>query len=117
MEHLKLERSKNDCGVRALAAACGVLYMEAWDALEAEGRKPGRWTYRSQLVKAAKTLGRKVQYNDSMAGVTVRRLGRELPAGNWIVHVKGHFLAVIDGEVIDWAEGRLFRVKYALKVT
>lgn len=108
--------SKNDCGVRALANALGVSYDEAFDALAAAGRKPRRYTYREHLEAAAKALGRKLQFNDSMAGVTVRRLPKELPGGRWIVLVRGHLLAVVDGEVLDWAKGRLFRTKWALKV-
>jgi len=116
MNDLTHSRNKNDCGVRALAAACGASYEDAWDALELAGRKPGRYTYNKQLIAAALALGKVLQFNDSMAGVTVRRLSRELPAGSWIVHVNRHLLAVVDGIVVDWAIGTLKRVKYAFKV-
>lgn len=116
MDHLRHSIKKSDCGVRALAAACGIDYERAEAVLLECGRKVGHWTYRTQLVAAGKLLNRKLTYNASMKGVTVAKLGRELPGGRWIVHVRGHWLAVVDGDVIDWAVGRRFRVKFALKV-
>ena len=116
MEDLKHSRNKNDCGVRALAAACAVSYEGAERALADAGRKPGRWTYNKQLIAAAKALGKALQFNESMAGVTVRKLGRELPSGNWVVHVNRHYLAVVAGEVVDWSAGSLRRVKSAFQV-
>ena len=113
---LSTAREKSDCGVRALAAACEVSYEEAYQALSDAGRKPRHWTYDKQLEKAARALGKRLQKNVSMAGTTVRKLGRELPSANWIVHVRGHYLAVVGGQVIDWSVGRLFRAKYAFKV-
>jgi hypothetical protein len=124
----------NDCTVKALAAATGESYDDAWAALNRHGR-PFRKGPKAMLKtingrraivcpaleKAANELGfdfRVMEKHEYRAKtmVTAER-DPALRNGGFICMVRGHVAAVVDGEVIDWTEGRRHQVKevYELK--
>lgn len=111
------QRERADCGVRALAVACDTTYEEADTALLMAGRKPRGKTYNNQLITAAKSLGVKLTFTNTSKGATVLNVAKELPSGRWIVHTAGHYIGVVDGVAIDWAEGTRRRIKYAFKAS
>lgn len=49
-------------------------------------------------------------------GKTVRSVAKVCKRGRFLVSVRGHLLAVINGEVCDWSDGRLHRVQRVLEV-
>lgn len=124
----------NDCTVRALAIAGAVAYQEAHAAMKAAGRRdrhgPKAFGRLEQgvrridcpaITKAARALGidiRRMEKHEYRAK-TVSSAPRDpkLQAGHYIVLVRGHALAVVQGEVCDWTEGRKHQVKevYELK--
>lgn len=104
-----------DCAVRAVAIVSGVDYRAAHAALKAEGRKDRCGTYPVQYCAALTKMGfeaRKIEFR----GATVRTIGSQLRRGKFLVRVSRHVLAVVDGKVMDWTEGRLHRVKDVYEV-
>ena len=112
---MKYAQERADCGVRALAIVCACTYEESYAALALAGRKPKGKTWDRMLIKAAKALGYRLIFTNTTKGATVLNVARELPSGRWIVHTAGHYLGVVDGIAIDWANGTRKRIKYAFK--
>lgn len=112
-------KEKNDCGVMALAIACGVSYAKAHTALKKQGRKNRSGTWPGQMKRAALSLG----YQLIEIEVTTKTIGR-LPYdlsqskqfGRFIVKTSSHFAAIIDGKVEDWSGGRGLRIEYVYRV-
>lgn len=118
----------NDCTVRALAAASGESYLEAHRALAKHGRPHrkgpsakrvyahGRYHIDCPaLRKAALDLGctwKVLEPTEYQAKtMTTATRDRRLAKGRFICMVRGHVAAVVDGEVIDWTDGRRHRIK------
>jgi len=109
----------NDCTVKAVAIACQVPYEEAHEYLRSIGRKWGRghrWQinghgYAERLDKLG-IEGEEIEVKSK----TVKTLARELTKGNYMVKVKGHVLAIVDGKVEDWTAGRQHRVLKVMKI-
>ena len=49
-------------------------------------------------------------------GKTIRTVARVLPKGRFLVGVRGHVVAVINGEVCDWTDNRMHRVLEVFEV-
>lgn len=108
-QNLGKSRERNDCSVRAIAAVTNNDYELAHNTLRMFGRKKNKRTTRDAMFLSIKLLGfscREVNFE----GKTVRTVQRELTNGKYLVFVRAHVLAVVDGEAIDWASGRLHRV-------
>jgi len=112
-----------DCAVKALAIVGDLSYEDAHCLLELYGRKSRDGTYDYITHKALKFLDLATEdqtklWRDCMGGRTVRTLARVMRGrkGKWLVWTSQHILAVEDGEVHDWTNGRLHRVKRILKV-
>jgi len=109
----------NDCTVKAVAIACQVTYDEAHGYLKSLGRKWGRghhWAgnghgYTERLDKLG-IEGEEIEFKSK----TVKTLARELTKGHYMVKVRGHVLAIIDGKVEDWTAGRQHRVLKVMKI-
>lgn len=112
-------RETDDCGVMSLALVLGISYQEAHEALKAEGRKNGKATFPSQIVKAANNLGFKMEVLPSdhryYTCRTLRSLQKKILSGNFLVYTTGHFSAVIDCEVEDWAKDSCKRIGGKIK--
>lgn len=50
-----------------------------------------------------------IEFNGDPKG-TISTIGRRYPRGVFLVFVRGHVAAMIDGEVLDWTAGRRHRV-------
>lgn len=104
-----------DCAVKATALVTDVSYEVAHAALKAQGRKNRCGTYPVQYRSAIAAMGfevRKVEFKRC----TVRTIGAQLRRGKFLVRVNRHVLAVVDGKVMDWTDGRLHRVKDVYEV-
>lgn len=115
-QKLKTSQEHNDCGVRAVAAACNVSYDKAYKAMSKAGRRPKGLSYPDQIFSAIEALGKETLELVDLGGVTVRQLPKHLTRGNYLVAVRRHFLAIVDGEVIDWSAGRLFRTQWIVRI-
>lgn len=92
----KRKRQHRDCTVRAIASARGLSYDQAFDLLRAYGRRSS-CRFRIQLALDAEPWAEKARvYQESVGTFTLRH-----PEGSWVVCVRGHAFAVIDGVVHD----------------
>ena len=108
----------NDCTVKAISIACDVPYKVAHKALANEGRRNRCGCYGHQQKAAIKALGFKVEMKD----VTAKTMGtvardKAVQDGHFLVYVRAHVAAVVNGKVEDWTEGRRHRVISVYKVT
>lgn len=89
-----------DCTVRALAAVKDMQYDQAHAALAAAGREPRRGMSLEQLKPAYAAQGGGCYINRSDRP-TLASFLRDQPAGKYIVLVRGHVFALVDGVQID----------------
>jgi len=107
---------RNDCTVMALTAATGCTYDDCHAALAKAGRRNKRGcNFPSMGKAAAKTLGflmEELDWRDYNAKTMISaEKDRKLRKGNFVVRVRGHVAAMVDGKVVDWSQGRRHRIK------
>jgi len=116
---------RNDCTVKAVSIACQIPYSEAHTYLGRLGRRRGCGWYEmdhwrgmrhvSGYVDNLHKLG--IEYEKvEVRSKTVSQIVRELTSGHYLVKVRGHVLALVDGKVEDWTEGRRHHVKSVYKI-
>lgn len=98
---------KNDCTVKAIAAACEVSYGKAHRTLAKLGRQRGRGASLMMIHRAVEavigtTSDYHQTYKGSAVGLTLNRFRKAHPTGNYIICSRGHAMAVVNGELIDW---------------
>lgn len=108
---LAYNREDNDCGVRALAVACEIPYEQAHWSLQEAGRLAGQSCCMPQMIDAANRLRFAMVPTDCKSR-TLRTVERELKKthGGFIVTTTDHAVGVWNGEMIDHARGRLWRL-------
>jgi len=111
-------RESNDCAVRALASAAALPYKRAHALLSAAGRRERDYSTVSAVATAYKAAGGhcvavygktrsartwRSLYSKSplQKGITVGRLLRQLTKGKYVIVVREHAFAVVDGTVYD----------------
>lgn len=112
-----------DCTVRALSIAADISYDEAHQICEDLGR-PHRRGFRmpvEQCFKLAGCVATKVDhtYRSSYGThqMTVATVAKRFPRGSYIARIRGHVLAIVDGQVQDWSVGRRFKLNGLWRVT
>jgi hypothetical protein len=112
-------RDNNACAVIALCAVTGAPYKQVYDLLAKHGRKHGKGTYWNAENKVLADLGFKrtrvhldqliakypLPHCNVLKNVTThhpRRFPGCFPAGKLLAWTRGHILAIVDGEVLDW---------------
>lgn len=85
-----------DCTVRALAVAAGLTYNRAHRILQIHGRR-NKQGYRTEGTWAIVTGSICFRRHG-----TVRKLIRDFPTGRFIVDVRHHTMAIIDGVLHDF---------------
>ena len=135
---------RNDCSVIAVALTCNVPYEYAHEALREAGRRDRgtvpNWVILQAINSIGGTIGKSyifeleknsdgrktgevvnpdgqvVRYIVNHA-VTCRTIEKYAdPDKRYLVFVRGHVLAVVDGKVQDWTEGRRFVVRSMMEV-
>ena len=112
-------RERNDCAVVAVAAAAGLDYSYVHRLFKERGRRSRCVTHYPVTQKVLDHLGCETEDVTCMFnGLTVRQLAKRLPAtGTYLIRTSRHILCAKDGEIHDWTEGRLHRVKRAVRLT
>jgi hypothetical protein len=120
----KAMNETKDCAVKAMAVIGDLPYDEAHCLLEMHGRLPRHGTWNHITRQALKFMDLKTEvetelWRDIMGGKTIRTLGRVMKGvkGKFIVWTSQHVLAIEDGEVHDWTNGRLHRIERIERVT
>lgn len=110
-EHSKLLKETNDCTVKAITAVTGVHYVDVHALMAKNGRPYRKCSNKQAQYDTLKDLGFKIDFIP-FNSKTVRTLGREFRyrPGRYLAWTKGHVLAIVDGEVLDWTNGRMHRV-------
>lgn len=107
-----------DCTVKALTAITGLDYDTVHAAFAKAGRKPRKGCRRHITNKAAKILGYElepVRFRAKTA-ITVER-DPLLRTGTYLIGMTHHLAAMIDGELVDWSQGRRKRINDVFKLT
>lgn len=108
---------RNDCVVRAISNVSGKYYDEIHAVLKKHGRKDCRGTYWETSEKALRSLGYKAVYIGTSRAAkyygmyrsqpyesknkTLQTLVNDLPRGKFVVFIRGHATALIDGKIVD----------------
>ena len=116
-----------DCSVKAVAIVCNASYEEAHAALKKAGRKNRKGANMPMIVAAIRSLGAYIEFEgleaDKHKGTNQRkcpvsRIASRLPKkGRFLALTCNHIVAVVDGEVLDWTEGRRHQVKFTWEVS
>jgi len=109
----------NDCTVTSIAIATGEGYEMAHYAMEEAGRVPRRGATIAKMRKACEMLGYEMVRVEpaTYKARTPITLERENLPGAYIVSFATHVAAVVDGKVLDWVQGRRFRIESLFKIT
>ena len=122
----------NSCTVIASAIATGSTFEEVQELFSINGRKHRRGVSTMMMVQnvrqLAKDLGFKVEYYNSKmmrglktkvgCGLTVNNLVKVVPKNKRFILVSNnHAVAVKNGRVHDWAEGRKYHVKEVIEIS
>jgi hypothetical protein len=105
----------NDCAVKALSIAMDTAYSVIHKLLKLQGRPNRQGTYKHQQQAVIEQLGFKLEPIQVKAK-TVTTLERENLQGYNLVYVRGHVLAVVNGSIEDWTQGRKHRILQGYKV-
>ena len=108
---------RRDCVVRAISNVSGRCYDEVHALLKKHGRKDCCGTYWKTSEKALHELGYKAVYIGTsrtamyygmyrsqpceFKNKTLQTLVNELPRGKFVVFIRGHATALIDGKIVD----------------
>jgi hypothetical protein len=126
---------RNDCVPIALALTCNVPYRQVLSVCREHGREDGRGMLlytRSGgdiLPDLVKALGCRIErpvemrvtynrygYTNFRPRFTVATVGKRYPKGVYLVRIRRHILAMVDGQVLDWTSGRRHLVTDVLEV-
>jgi hypothetical protein len=115
-------KETNDCSVKALAIAGRVSYAKAHAVTKSLGRKHRKGMPMWRIIEAMKMIGCSVEHikkpkKKDGSGYTMMTIGKGFPRGYYIVEVRGHVAAMINGDIMDWSDGRKHRVTDIYKLT
>ena len=91
---------RNDCSIRAAAVAGNLPYADVSAMFAKHGRKPNRGTKTRVSVAAHRELFDAERV--PIPRISLAEFARRFPTGRYVVHVRGHALAVCDGVIHDW---------------
>ena len=111
----------NDCAVKAVAIVCDKPYRMVQDKLSSLGRRSRQGTQTVAIEKAIKGYGFKITRVEGESpyrfGGTPTTLTNRLPSkGMYFAYTRSHIIAVKNGKIEDWTEGRRHRILQVYKV-
>ena len=92
---------KNDCSIRAMSCATGCSYEQASVLYSAAGRTLKKGT---EVFITAQVCEQWLKMYEVSAGMQLAMFIVMHPKGRFILHVRGHALALVDGVVHDWKD-------------
>lgn len=108
---------KNDCVVRAYAITTGLDYKEAYRLLEIWGRKQNTGVMLIQFIASERNFFPHTFTDCKKKTLTVGRFVKENTTGKFIIAIKGHAFALIDGIVHDaFRIGEKSRIKFYIQI-
>jgi hypothetical protein len=106
---------RKDCAVRAFSVAACVSYSTAQEIYQRHGRNPNKGTpfFVTERVMATEFPDALfTTHND----ITLPKFVRLYNKGHYLVHVRGHALAVVDGVIHDWRPRPKTKVRCAWRL-
>jgi hypothetical protein len=112
-----------DCAVIAIAIVADLPYRYVHSLFEQLGRKPQSITKNTWIDQSLKFLNLKtknvtVRYRHRLGAKTIRTLGRVIAdcKGVYLAYTCDHVMAIKDGVIHDWLNGRLHRIVRVLQL-
>ena len=114
----------NDCAVCAMTIATGMDYHDIHKLYASKGRKPRAGTPQAMTSKVMGSLKRQgykfvdegMPRQKSGSLYTMKTIAKAFPKGTYIVRVRGHMAALVDGKVEDWTDNRRHQVLKVIRV-
>jgi len=110
-------KDSNFCTIIAISSVCDISFGKARAKMMDKGRLQGKGALQYQYHRVIEDRGFNVDPVYGYEGHHVRTMGKKLGKGKFLVNVRGHVLAVVDGVINDWTEERSLRVREVYKVT
>ena len=107
----------NCCTVIAVATVLNQSFGKARYKMQKAGRVARKGTIADVYHQVIKRSGYELTWVDGFQGHHVKSMGQKLGKGTYLVQVRGHVLAVVDGVINDWSKDRSLRVRTVYKVT
>lgn len=114
----RFDNEANDCTVRALANAYAMPYKLAHRIMAKHGRKPKAGLHPAKTHEALTRMGfsllgvygttKKARFLARVldcqpkSGITLATLLSSIGLGRYVVTIRGHALAIVNGEVLDY---------------
>jgi hypothetical protein len=106
----------NDCTVKALAIAGNIAYKKAHDYMRQAGRKMRRGLRTPSIEKGFNLAGFKLK-RVGHTGKTVTTITQDCAKSKRYVAITArHILAITNGQVQDWTDGRRHRIETLFEV-
>ena len=110
-------KDTNFCTVVAVATVTGMSFGKARIKMEKAGRVHRKGTIAYTYHQVVKRRGFDLDWIEGYAGHQVKTMGKKLGKGTFLVQIRGHIIAFVDGICNDWSDGRSFKVISVYKVT
>lgn len=107
---------KDHCTVIAVATVTGMSFGKARIKLEKAGRLHRQGTYSFIYHQVLRRRGYEIEYMGGYEGHHVKTMGKKLGKGTYLVTIRKHVIAFVDGVCNDWSDGSSYRVKEVHKV-
>ena len=106
------------CVPIAVAALTGFSYTDVEELFREKGRKKKEGVYFNTTREVLEELGLTLhEVNYENYGKTIRTFCRNIDSDNkYIIRVRRHVLAVVDGDALDWTNGRCHRILECFRV-
>jgi hypothetical protein len=93
---------RNDCFVRAVALASGKSYSEVQELCKNLGRTQNKGTPWATVHDVLRTFPGTWEHFQKWAQPTLACFVEDNMEGSWVIFVRGHACALIDGVLHDW---------------
>jgi hypothetical protein len=99
----------NCCTVIATATVCEMSYNRTYKKLERVGRKHRRGTW--MFYEVIRRQGYDMQKVENTRGMTVSKFAELYPKGTYLLHVRAHAIAIVDGVINDHTNEEILKHK------
>lgn len=103
------KRDNNYCTVIATSTVCEMSYNRAYKKLQRVGRKHRRGTW--MLYEVIRRQGYDMQEVANTKNMTVSKFAELYPRGTYLLHVREHVVAVVDGVINDHTSEEVLKRK------
>ena len=103
------KRDYGYCTVIATATVCEMSYNRTYKKLERVGRKHRRGTW--MFYEVIRRQGYDMQKVENTRGMTVSKFAELYPKGTYLLHVRAHAIAIVDGVINDHTSEEVLKRK------